>query len=203
MSVTWILILSTVLISYSALKQASVQVKFWFNAYSVWHFKEWYRMVTHGFLHADYLHLAFNMFSLYMFGPRVENEFKGLFGNLKGVILYLILYFGGIVLSSVYSLFKHRGNPHYNALGASGAVCSVIYSSILFFPLETLYVWGIPVKAWLYALLFLGGSWYMSKKQYDTIGHDAHFFGALWGLAFPCVVYPEILSYVHSLFFNA
>ena len=177
-----------------------MRVKLWFNAFSIWHHKAWYRLISHGFVHADYVHLGFNMMSLYFFGPTVERLFKGQFGDLRGVFMYFILYVGGLICSSIYSLIKYRDHPHYNALGASGAVCGIIFSYILFFPNTTLYVWTIPVKAWLYGILFLTGSWYMSKQHYDTIGHDAHFFGALWGLLFTLMVFPKTVLIFKSLF---
>lgn len=196
MSLTVLIILITVVTSWQGFNQPSFTYKYMFNAYQVYHHKQWYRMVTHGFLHADWMHLGFNMLSFYSFGESIEKIFRSesLFGDSLGMIYYLVLYFGAMVFSSIFSLVKHKNNSHYNALGASGAVSAVIFTFILIAPSSKMYVFFFPMNALLYGIIFLGMSYYMSKKNLDNIGHDAHFWGAVFGFVFPILIQPLFLD---------
>ena len=192
MSITVLIILITVVTSWQGFSQPGFTHKYMFNAYQVRHRKEWYRMVTHGFLHADWGHLAFNMLSFYSFGESIEKVFKGIFGETQGILFYLALYFGAMIFSSVYSLIKHKNNAHYNALGASGAVSAIIFTFILLAPNSQLKIFFMPPV--IYGIFFLGFSYYMGKKNMDNIGHDAHFWGAVFGFVFPIVLQPLLLD---------
>ncbi len=194
MSITVLIILITVVTSWQGFNQPSFTHKYMFNAYQVAHKKEWYRMLTHGFLHADWGHLAFNMLSFYSFGESIEKVFKGIFGETQGIIYYLLLYFGAMVFSSLYSLMKHKNNSYYNALGASGAVSAIIFTFILIAPSSKMFVFFLPMNSLLYGIVFLGLSYYMSKKNMDNIGHDAHFWGAVFGFVFPIILQPMLLD---------
>src|SRR5690242_18789154 len=119
--ITLIIIIITVLVSVLAMENHSLRDKMIFNAYMIHNRKEWYRFFSNGLIHADWFHLAFNMFSLYMFGNAVEQYYHFIF-NAKSVVFYIALYVGGLAMSSVYSYEKNKHNIHYNALGASGAV---------------------------------------------------------------------------------
>ena len=143
---------------------------------------EYHRFVTSGFLHADYMHLFFNMFTLYFFGSNVEWAFNHF--QLGGTSAYVGLYVGALIVSDLPSYFKHQDNFGYRALGASGAVSAVVFASIVFNPWGSIYLYGaIKISAAVYAVLFILYCVYMSKKGNDHINHDAHLWGALFGFA--------------------
>ena len=158
---------------------------------------EWYRAITSGFLHADFVHLFFNMFTLYFFGRNIEiilNVF-----NLGGTFTYLSLYLSSIVISDLPCYFKNKDVYSYRSLGASGAVSAVVFATILFSPWSSIYLYGaVKISAALYAVLFIVYCIYMGKKGNDNINHDAHLWGALFGLAFTLLLVairqPELLN---------
>ena len=150
------------------------------------------------------MHLAFNMFALYMFGQIVEDgSFPQLFGK-KAQFYYILLYAGGIIFSSLFELFKQKDNPNYSSVGASGAVNAVVFSAILIHPTMGMGVMFIPVfiPAWLFGILFLTYSWYMAKRGADNIGHNAHFFGAIFGFGFTILLKPALLHEFFSQIFG-
>jgi len=154
--------------------------------------KQYYRFVTCGFVHANYMHLAFNMLTLYFFGRAIEVYYMGYLGLHH--YTFLILYIGALIVSVLPTYFKQKNNYNYRSLGASGAVCAVLFAFILLQPWQTIFVLFIPVPAIIYAVLFLVYSVYMSKKGGGYINHDAHFYGALFGVAFTIIVRPEVVS---------
>jgi membrane associated rhomboid family serine protease len=147
------------------------------------HKNQTYRFFTHAFVHADWIHLFVNMFVLYSFGTAVESFFGEIFGN-KGIVYFIILYLGGILFSSLPSYGKHQSNPYYSSIGASGAVCAVLFSSILIQPMAGIGLLFIPIHipAFIFGPLYLTYEAYGSKKLNDNIGHDAHFWGAIYGI---------------------
>ena len=163
------------------------------------HRKQWHRLLSHALVHADFMHLLVNMIVLWSFGRIVEAYFTGMFG-FQGNYYFLMLYAGGVVIASLPSLFKHKDNPSYNAVGASGAVSAVLFSAILFQPLSKIYLFFIPIgiPAFIFGPLYLAYEIYMDKKSQDRVAHDAHYWGAIFGLLFTIVVQPEIVPY----FFN-
>lgn len=145
---------------------------------------QWYRFFSSGLIHAHYPHLALNMLSLYFFGPYVESEFITLFQHW-GRPLFLALYILALAVSDIPSYIKHRHDSYYSSLGASGAVSAVVFASILLNPINNIGLFFIiKLPGFLYGILFLAGSYYMAKKGTDNIGHSAHFWGAIFGLAF-------------------
>ena len=149
--------------------------------------RQYYRLITSGFLHADMIHLFFNMFTLYFFGAAVESYFSGY--GLGGNISYLLMYFGALVVADTPSYLKHKDDYGYKALGASGAVSAVVFSAIVFNPWAGIYLYGaIRLSALAYAVLFIVYCIYMDKKGADNINHNAHLWGALFGLAFTLVL---------------
>jgi len=196
MSITLIIVIVTVLFSLKGFNDQGTIRKFIFHPYSVSRNKQYYRFLTHSLIHADMLHLFFNMYTFYLFGGLVERlfiNFKGIPGN----ILFVLLYLSALFASSASSYFRYRDSPSYSALGASGAVSAIVFAGIALYPQMSLYMFFIPVPipAWLFALLYLGYSAYMSKQNYDNIGHDAHFWGAVFGIVFTAIFFfPVVIS---------
>lgn len=190
-SLTTALIVITAAISLYTMNQQEVLYKLMMNPYMVVQRGQYYRTITSGFIHKDYAHLIFNMLSLYFFGPNLEYIFTVLFGTL-GSVYFVLLYILGVIVSDIPTLLKHRNNPGYNSLGASGAVSAVIFACILFDPLMNLYLYfAIPIKGFIFAALYLIYSYISSRRSNDGINHDAHLYGALFGVLFCIVLYPD------------
>jgi len=168
-----------------------------FNAYAVWHRRQWYRLLSYGLVHAGWGHLLFNMIALYCFGRVVELHFGEMFGTTTGVVLYVILYVSALAVSSIADLVKYRNEPYYNAVGASGAVSAILFASILFEPRMGIYIYliPIPIPAYIFAPLYLLYCWYMNRRGTDHIGHSAHFWGAVYGLLFPLACNTQLVRF--------
>ena len=200
--ITVIIIAITCIVSILCFNGTLNGNKLIFNAYQVWHRKEWYRMLTSGIIHSGWGHLFFNMLTLYFFGRVVEQYFSAAFGGVLGAVLYVMLYVSALAISSLGDLVKYRDNWNYNALGASGAVSAVLFASILFAPKMGIYISliPIPVPGYIFAPLYLLYCWYMAKRNMDNIGHTAHFWGAVYGILFPIICKPDVLSFCLSQF---
>ena len=198
--VTLILIAITVLVSFLCFNEMLDGRKLLFNAWSVWHRKEWYRMLSYGLIHGGWGHLFFNMLTLFFFGRVVEEYFAVAFGDVAGIVLYVVLYVSALAVSTTGDLIKYKNDYNYNALGASGAVSAVLFASILFEPKMGIYIYliPVPVPGYLFAPLYLLYCWYMDKRNQDNIGHSAHFWGAVYGLLFPLVCKPVIFQHFLS-----
>ncbi|PCH68834.1 MAG: rhomboid family intramembrane serine protease [Bacteroidales bacterium] len=191
---TIIIIAITALISIAAFNKVDLLYKYQFNAYQILKRNQWYRILTYGFLHANWDHLLVNMVVLYFFGSALETYFNYYFGA-SAVLYFILLYIGAIVFSTLYDLRKHREHYHYNAVGASGATSAIVFATIFFAPLEKIYfMFFIPIPGIIFSLLYLYYSYYMSKKNLDNIGHNAHFYGALFGFLFPILIKPQLFS---------
>ena len=191
-TITLIIIAITCLVTFLAFSNEKLINQLIFYPPAITRDNQWYRFITSGFIHADIQHLAFNMFTLYFFGRSWEYAYCGELG--VGEIWYVILYLGALVTSQIPCYLKNRNNYHYRSLGASGAVSAIVFSMILLMPWSTLYVFIIPLPAILYATLYLGYTIYMSKKGGDYINHDAHLWGAIFGIAFSIALKPEVIS---------
>ncbi len=198
--VTWFLIIVTTIVSWMAFNNPELTEKLQFNAAKVIHQKQYYRLLSHGFVHASWTHLLVNMMVLYFFGQPVESFFEYYFGN-KASAYFLILYGGGLLVSNLWSLIRHRNNYYYNAIGASGAVSAVLFTFIFLDPWQKLYFFGlIPIPGILFAVGYLVYSWYKGKKESDNVAHDAHFLGAVFGFLFPILLKPGLLeSFIDKL----
>ena len=192
MSITLILVIVTGLISYQAFNDPGLKAKLLHRPVAEHSNKEYYRLLTHGFVHADLMHLGINMFVLYQFGEYVETTFVYTFGALKGRMVYLLMYLITIVAASLFTHFKHKDNTYYSALGASGATSGLLFSFVLFNPWQ----WFLfpPAPAIIFAVLYLFYSSWASKNSRDNIGHDAHFWGALFGVFFTIAINPRFLE---------
>jgi membrane associated rhomboid family serine protease len=186
--VSIILIVITALISIQAFYQNSLMEKLILTPYLVKHNKEWWRMLSSGFLHADWSHLLMNMFVLFAFGPEVEAYYVLFFGA-AGKFLFVVLYLSSILAANASSYFKNQENSYYRSLGASGATSAIVFASILFNPMQKFY-FGIP--GIFMGIIYLVYSNYAAKQNADRINHDAHFFGAVYGLIFTLVLKPQI-----------
>lgn len=194
MSITLIIIIITVIASFYAWSKPHIQQKWIFSPYIVSTNNEYQRFVTSGFIHADHMHLLFNMFTLYFFGELIESIFQNSFGNF-GLVLFVLLYIAGIVISDIPTFVKHRNNPHYRALGASGGVAAVVFSSIMFFPLKEIYIFGIiGIPGFILGILYIIYSIYQGKRMADNINHDAHLYGAAFGILFSIIIDPAVIG---------
>ena len=133
------------------------------------------------------------MFVLYSFGRVVEYSYKYLFG-VKAYLFYLLLYVGGILFSVVFDFGKYKNNAYYSAVGASGAVSAIVFSSIIISPLDKIYMFFIPIgiPSFIFGIIYLIYSAYMAKNSKDNIGHNAHFWGAVFGIAFTLILKPNL-----------
>ena len=194
MSITLIIIVVTVGISLLAWNNPLLMSRWIMNPYQVAQRGQYYRLLTSGFLHADWGHLIFNMISLYFFGGMIEQIFNALFGP-SGAIYLIGFYLVGILISDIPSFLKHRNDPGYNSLGASGGVSAIVFAAILFYPLTKIYFYFIPIgiPGFIFGALYLAYSYYESRRGQGNVNHDAHFYGALFGILFMIVVYPPVL----------
>jgi membrane associated rhomboid family serine protease len=184
MSITIIIVGLTVVISYLAINDSDLKYKLTFSPYSVKHHNRWWLVFTHGVVHADYTHLAMNMFTLYFLGEAVEGMMRFHFGA-KGPLFFILLYLGGLVFATIPAFRKHADNPGYLALGASGAVSSVVFAFIMFRPLDMLLIYGvIPIPGILLGVGYLIYESYANKQQRTNVAHDAHIAGAIFGVLF-------------------
>lgn len=195
MSITLIIIIATAIVSVMAFSQPSLTEKLQFNASKVYHNNEFHRLITHAFVHANWEHLIVNMIVLYSFGTAVEQYFDYMFGG-RATAYYLFLYFGGTLFSNLYALFRYKNDFFYNAVGASGAVSSVLFAAIFFDPWNPVYFFMvIKFPGIVFAVLYLAYSYYMSRKQTDNVAHDAHFLGALFGFIFPLLIDRSLMTH--------
>lgn len=194
--ITVIIIIATALISVLAFSNNALYDKMMFDPYRINHMRQYHRFFSHGLVHADWAHLLINMFVLYSFGSMVEEIFKYLFGLNKGIYYFLLLYIGGVVLSATPSYGKHKNNSWYRAVGASGAISAVLFSSIIISPLSGIRFIFIPVDipAFIFGILYLVYSAYMARKANNNIGHDAHFWGAVYGVAYTIAIKPALFT---------
>lgn len=195
MSITVIIIGITLITSVLAFQNAEIFGQLKFNAYFIKEHKQWWRFFTYAFIHADWMHLLINMYVLYSFGDIVEDTYFNLF-SYKGLLYFILLYLGGLLFSTVFDFGKHKSDPYYNAVGASGAVSAVVFSSILIYPSGSIFLFPIPfpIPSWIFGILFLIYSAYMGKRSKDNIGHNAHLWGAIFGVVFTVLTIPNVFS---------
>jgi len=192
---TLFIIAITSIFSIAAFGRNELLYKYQFNPYQIIKRKQYLRLLLHGFLHANWPHLLVNMIVLYSFGRSLELTYQQFFGT-RGTIYFVLLYLAALLISPIYSLVKERNNYLYNAVGASGAVSAVVFSSIFFEPWDKIYFFGLlPIPGIVFAVLYLIYSWQMSKKSQDNIAHDTHFVGAIFGFVFPIILNPKLFSF--------
>ncbi|MCC4586913.1 rhomboid family intramembrane serine protease [Xanthomonas melonis] len=152
-------------------------------------YKQYDRLVTYGFIHADLGHLVFNMITLFFFGRVIERVMLQVTGS---VLTYPLFYLAALVVSILPSYLKNQKNPNYLSLGASGAVSAVLFAFILLQPWTIILVLFIPAPAIIYAVFYVGYSLWMDRRGGDRINHSAHLAGAAFGVMFMLIMAPEV-----------
>ena len=204
MSPAILLTLVTVGITIWAFNDRRIVEKFIMSPYAVVREKQWWRIITHAFIHADRMHLIFNMIALWSFGIAVERYFS-IITDIPYEQFYL-MYFGAIIFSSIPDLMKKRNNPNYLSLGASGGVSAIIFATIFFNPWNLIYIFFLPCPGIVFGVLYLIYCSYQSKKGgNDHINHDAHFYGSIFGFVYPLLLEPStwhdfIYQLTHPIF---
>ncbi|SIS51495.1 rhomboid family intramembrane serine protease [Chryseobacterium gambrini] len=187
MNILIAIIIITAVISFAAPMGSANFEKYKFSVGAILNRKEYIRLLSSGFLHADIMHLVFNMLTLYFFGPVVIQGF----GNLG----FLIIYFGSILLGNMFSLFVYQRQPWYSAIGASGGVSGILFASIALIPHLEIYMFFIPIgiPGYIFGLVYFSYSVYMmlNPNHNDNIGHAAHLGGAFFGLIYAVVNQPQ------------
>lgn len=203
--ITLIIVIITVLTSVAAFRRQELFHRLDLSPARIVHNKEYYRIFSHAFLHADYFHLGVNMLVLYSFGRYVEQVFSQLEAAgiiFSGPFFYTLLYVISIALASVSTISRYRNDESYSAVGASGAVSAVVFTYIFFAPLEKIYFYMVlPIPGILFGVLYLVYSSYMSRRKNDNINHSAHFWGAVVGFVFPLLLEPSLFRvFLDNLF---
>jgi membrane associated rhomboid family serine protease len=189
-SPTFIILILTIVASIYAWNNKSIYSKWMMNPYKIHKHDQYYRFITSGFIHGDWIHLAFNMFALFSFGLYLEGYLEAQVGGIYHLYYYGI-YLLALIVSDLPTYFKNKDNENYNSLGASGAVAAIIFACIIIRPVGTIYVYVIPVKSFIFGFLYLGYSYYSSKKSLGGVNHDAHFYGAVFGVASILIIDPS------------
>ncbi len=199
MSATIFIIILTSIVSVTAFNNQAIFDRMKFNAFLIRQENSWYRFLSYGLLHADWVHLIINMFVLFSFGRIVETYFENYLEG-SAIPFFLIIYVGGLIFSVIASYLKHKNNSYYNAVGASGAVSAILFSSIILHPEGRimLILFPVPIPSFIFGLLYLVYSAYMSKRTSGNIGHGAHFWGAVFGILITALLIP---SSIHDFFY--
>lgn len=195
------IIIITSLISIMAFSNPKLLSQLQFNAYAIKNHKQGWRFFTYGLVHAGWGHLAINMFVFWSFGKIVFLIYQFHFGKL-GILYFLLLYVGGIMFSVLFDYGRHKNDQWYNAVGASGAVAAVVFASIILYPSGGVYLFFIPIEipSPIFGILYLVYSAYMARRGRDNIGHDAHFWGSVYGVVLTVALKPQLfLDFIHQL----
>jgi membrane associated rhomboid family serine protease len=192
-TVTTIIIAVTCIVSFLAFGNEKLRDSLIMSPVDVKNKGQYYRFISSGFIHGDFIHLFFNMMSLYIFGQQIVEPGCE---QLSGKWMYPVLYFAGMVISDIPSYLKHQNDYGYKSLGASGAVSAVVFTGILFYPTLKIGFFFIPpiIPAYIFGPLYLLYCVWAAKQSRDNINHDAHLWGALFGLAFPLALHPGLFQ---------
>jgi membrane associated rhomboid family serine protease len=183
-----LLLLNVFIAVYTFFVDPSVLERWAFRPARVAQEREWGRWITAAFVHVGLAHLAFNMITLYFFGPYIE----GRLGSWR----FLVLYFGAELAANALTYWRHRDNPSYSAAGASGAISGIVFAFVLFRPWEPIYVFFVPVgiPAVVFSVLYVVLSVYAAKQGGGRVAHEAHLGGALGGIVLTLLLYPAVLG---------
>ncbi|HST44752.1 MAG TPA: rhomboid family intramembrane serine protease [Luteimonas sp.] len=188
--VTFVLIALTVLVSWQAFERPRLLDRLILWPPAIDRQRQYDRLLTHGFVHADWQHLLFNMITLYFFGRYVERMFEPYIGAAGFVLFYL----SAILVAILPTYLRHRHDARYRSLGASGAVSAVLFAFILADPWSLIFVFFVPLPAIVYAVLYVGYSVWMDRRGGDNVNHSAHLWGAGYGLLFTVMMEPRIVG---------
>lgn len=191
-SVNLVIVAVTVLVSWLAFNNPRLAERLILWPPAIDRGKQYDRLVTHGFIHADWMHLLFNMITLWSFGGAMET----FFAERIGTIGYVLFYLSAIVVAILPTYMRHRHDAGYRSLGASGAVSAVLFAFILLDPWSGIYLFliPIPIPAFLFAALYVGYSIWMDKRGGDNINHSAHLYGAAYGIMFTLIMEPRVAA---------
>jgi membrane associated rhomboid family serine protease len=182
--ITYVIIGITVLISLKGFSDEYFRDQYLYKPYNVNHYKEYYRIFTHVFLHGDPMHLIFNMITFFFFGRNIEAYFRYEYGFLVGNLVFI----GFFILSSFFATMiqygRHKDHEFYRSLGASGAVSAVLFAFIVLMPKEMITFFIFPMPAIVFGIVYLGFEFWADKNGKGNIAHDAHISGALFGIVF-------------------
>ena len=181
-----LLIVFNVLVSYKGFSESPFFERYKFSVLAIQQ-QQYFRLLSSGFLHVDTAHLIFNMFALYMFGDVVI--------QITGVFLFMMIYILSLLAGNYFTYVNHKNEPSYSAVGASGAVSGIVYSSILLFPQMQLALifFPIPMPGYVFGILYLLYTLFGMKRRRDNIGHTAHFGGAVSGFAITLIIFPSLI----------
>lgn len=195
---TDLLIIVTAAVSIACFNKYQLFERLSLKPYRVVQHQEWWRIITHGFVHADWIHLLVNMFTFWSFGGYIETAFEYLgFGKWA----FLTLYFGGMVAASISDIIRYRNAEWYTSIGASGAVSAVLFAAIFLNPWDKILLFAIiPIPGILFGVLYLAYCQYMARQGGDNINHNAHFYGAVFGFVFPILLEPRLFQMFLSHF---
>jgi membrane associated rhomboid family serine protease len=207
LSITVIIIIITVGISIAGFSQQKVIDDLIFYPPAISKRNQWYRFITCGFIHADIMHLLFNMYAFYMFGGAVESYFNQLFGS-NGKLMFILLYVSALAVALLPTYFKNQDNYYYKSLGASGAVAAVVFTYIMLQPMVEIgiiFIPGIHIPAFAFAVIYLAVSAYLDRRGGGRINHSAHLWGSVYGLVFIIVAcyfltrYPIVQLFIEQV----
>ncbi len=201
MEITYGLMIIIGLVTYVAWQRPELHRRLMLNPYDVVQGRQYHRLLTSGFVHNNTTHLFLNLFTLYFMGRGVETVFAMNFGSM-GPVLYVTLFITAVIVANIPTTIKYKDSPHYNSLGASGAVSALVLAFILNDPQQELELYlFVPIPGYLLGVLFIVYSVVMSKRNVDNINHDAHLFGALYGMIFMLALRPETFNdFIGKLF---
>ena len=188
---TWLIIAITALVSWQAFNNRRLVDRLILWPPAISRRRQYERLISYGFIHGDWMHLAFNMITLYFFGRQIEQVMAHISGSS---LTFPLFYLAALVMSILPSYLKNKDNPNYLSLGASGAVSAVLFAYILLSPWTWILVMFIPVPAIAYAVFYVGYSIWMDKQGRDNINHSAHLAGAAFGVLFMLCMEPRIFS---------
>ncbi|PIE84301.1 MAG: rhomboid family intramembrane serine protease [Bacteroidia bacterium] len=198
-----VIVVITALASIYLFGRGDIAGRMAFSAYRVVHQREFHRLVTHMFVHGDWMHLIVNMMVFWSFGNFIEELFGYLAvgGQMHAPTLHLLMvYFGGGITSALLSLGRNKDNPYSVSIGASGGVASVLFASIFFAPWQMVYLFGmVPIPGIIAGVGYLFFEMRAAQRANDNIDHHAHIYGALFGFVYPALINFDFVGmFLHS-----
>jgi membrane associated rhomboid family serine protease len=199
--IAYLIIALTILLSYAAFQNPDLMNRWLMRPYEVKHRRQWYRFITSGFIHANWPHLLINMLVFYSFAGVVVAYYDFYFAA-RSSYYFILLYLGGLVIADLPTFLRHQNQSWYASLGASGAVSSVTFASIVMEPMNNIYLMALlPLPAVVFGVAYLAYSHYMAQRHGDNINHSAHFYGAVFGMVYTLALRPAFaIEFVNKLF---